>query len=84
MYDIYTKPIHDDFAGDGEEYLVVKDDIVLAHGRSWADPAVVNEFRGSLAGQPISKREKGWSQLRGFDLENAQSWARDVVELTDK
>lgn len=82
MYDIYTKPIHDSFAGAGEEYLIVKFTLVVAHGRTWRDPWVVNDlFVGKLKGRRVWEAKVGsWHRLHGLGLWNSQAWAESVLE----
>ena len=83
MYDIYTKKIEKPFEGTGEEWLIVEGGAILAHGRSWDDPAVQEDsepWRGPLQGHKIGERGKGWRKARGFAAENAQPWAADMVE----
>jgi hypothetical protein len=80
MYDIYDKRIEDGFAGSGTESLIVKDGIILAHNRGWDNPSVVaKNWSAPLQGQPIKATGKGWTKLRGFQAENAQPWARDIL-----
>ncbi len=80
MLDIYVKKTFEHFAGDGAETIVVDDGVIVAHVRGWENPAVVEEgWQPSLTGQPVNKRGKGFRKLRGFQLENSQCWAEDVV-----
>lgn len=80
MYDIYERRINSAFAGNGTLSLIVKDGIILAHVRAWDNPQVADDdFKPALKGQPVARRGKGWRKLSGFEAENAQGWAGDVV-----
>lgn len=80
MFDIYERRIKDDFAGEGTESLVVKDNIIVAHVRGWDNPHVVDKnWKGPLVGKKAGKRGDGWRKLRGSALENAQAWAKDIA-----
>ena len=82
MFDIYEKAIHSHFAGTGTEWLIAQDDMILAHGRGWGNPTVIDDvFVPTLQGKPVDTRGHGWRKLRGFALENSQGWAADMIEV---
>jgi hypothetical protein len=80
MYDIYSRPVRDNFVGGGLETLIVKDGIILEHVRGWDDESVYDNFRGPLKGKLINQRGRGWRKLSGFEAENVQGWAGELVE----
>ena len=84
-FDIYQKKIENSFAGSGNEYLIVGNGIIQAHGRAWDNLVVVDDnWRPELTGRPVSGRGTGWKKLTGFDLENAQPWAKDILSVISK
>lgn len=86
MYDIYEKRINSVFAGGGAECLIVKDNIIIAHCRTWDNPQVVDHWdslRQDLVGCEMTRHiwnAGNWRKLRGLELEDTQGWASDVVE----
>ena len=84
-YDIYEKSLRDFFAGSGTETIIAENQVVQAHIRAWGNPEVIEEtWAGQLRGQSVKTKGSGWQQLTGFDLENAQGWASEVVDLLSK
>lgn len=80
-YDIYEKSLQDLFAGSGTETIIAENQVVQAHIRAWGNPEVIEEtWAGQLRGQSVKTRGSDWQQLTGFDLENAQGWASEVVD----
>jgi hypothetical protein len=86
MFDIYTKPFRHSF-GTGEEWIVVDESgVIRAHGESYGNPCVFPTvpFDGYLVNKSVNKRGKGWRKIRkGFELENAQPWAQDMIDLAE-
>ncbi len=80
MYSIYQREITDSFAGNGYETAIVENGTIVAHARGWDNPAVVSDWRPHLVGQFAAGNVTGWRRVRGFELENAQGWAQDVID----
>lgn len=78
-FQVYIKPVSNAFAGKGQEYLIVANDIIRVHGRTWDNSDVVDVFDNALQGQHINMRGKGWRKMIGAALEDAQAWAEGVV-----
>jgi hypothetical protein len=81
---IYRKWISSPFAGTGEEWIITSnepdDDTILAHGRGWDDPAVVDDtFARDLVGKSVCDLGAGWRMLTGDRADDAQHWARDMI-----
>jgi hypothetical protein len=79
MVEIYEQVFHDSFAGRGVESALVVEGEIVAQARGYDNPAVIDNFEPQHIGQPASSLV-GWHQLEGFELENAQGWAEDIIQ----
>ncbi len=81
MHQIHVKKTYDTFAGDGAETIIADDaNIILAHTQRWDTPGVIEyAWRPTLVGSHVDQLPDDWQPLSGHDLENAQSWADDVL-----
>lgn len=81
MFNIYEKPVHSSFCGDGLETIVISrtDDKILVHARGWDDGSVIENFSAHLKGKSLKERGKGWRKVTDQKLVLAQEWAREVL-----
>lgn len=81
MYQIYEKEILSTFTGHGLEFVIAdQDGLILAHLRTWEDRTVVGEnWQPTLIGQKTDALSDDFRQVTGFELEDSQPWAKDIV-----
>ena len=84
QYVFYEKPYSHHFFGDATETLIVRDNIIVCHVRTWHDPSVVpgrNRVLSLLVSKPMSQRGKGWRKLTGFEAEQMLDVAEEWIEF---
>lgn len=82
MYQVYERSILSTFVGHGWESVIANEaGEILAHLRMWEDRTVVDEnWQPTLVGQNVAHLSEGFREVTGFELEDSQPWARDIVE----